>query len=66
MVRSDPNGTSLVRWEHYPLRYHAPVYEHGEWLRPTFKCDGLVDEWVVTYVAPFFGMNPLKTQLEFQ
>lgn len=65
MVRSDPNGTSLVRWEHYPLRYFAPKYEHGEWLRPTFKCDGMVDEWVVTYVAPFFGMNPLKTRLEF-
>lgn len=66
MVRSDPNGTSLVRWEHYPLRYFAAKYEHGEWLRPTFKCDGMVDEWVVTYVAPFFGMNPLKTRLEFQ
>ena len=77
MIRSDPNGTSLVRWEHYPLRYYAPKYEHGEWLRPEFKCrnrkyenyvaqDEWIDDWVVTYVVPFFGSNDLKTRLEFQ
>ncbi|XP_069124223.1 uncharacterized protein [Argopecten irradians] len=66
MVRSDVNGTSLVRFEYYPIQYYAPKYEHGEWLRPEFKCDDRVMDWVVTYVVPFFGFNELKTMLEFK
>ncbi|XP_014776491.1 uncharacterized protein LOC106873574 [Octopus bimaculoides] len=66
MIRSDINGSSLIRFEYYPLTYHAPKYEDGEWLRPVFKCDGRVDAWVLTYVVPFFGMNTLKTQIEFK
>lgn len=69
MIRSDENGTSLVRFEHYPLTYLAPTYEHGEWLRPEFKCDPTklkYEDWVSTYVVPFFGRNDLKTHLEFK
>lgn len=69
MVRSDVNGTSLVRFEYYPLTYYAPRYAQGEWLRPHFMCgtDGgvTVNNWVVSYVVPFFGHNQLKTRLEF-
>ncbi|KAK7107826.1 uncharacterized protein [Littorina saxatilis] len=66
MIRSDYNGTSSIRFEYYPLTYRAATYEDGEWLRPEFKCDGRVNDWVVTYLAPFFGKNDLKTRLEFK
>ncbi|XP_071112765.1 uncharacterized protein [Haliotis cracherodii] len=66
MIRSNPMGTSLIRFEYYPLTYRAPRYEDGEWLRPQFKCDGMVNDWVVTYVVPFFGKNSLKTEIEFK
>jgi hypothetical protein len=66
MIRSDPAGTSLIRFEHYPLNFYAPTYEQGEWLRPEFKCDKRVMDWVVTYVVPFFGLDSLKSKLEFK
>lgn len=66
MIRSSPNSTSSIRFEHYPITYRAPSYEDGEWLRPEFKCDGMVDDWVATYVVPFFGLNSVKTQVEFK
>ncbi|KAL5010556.1 hypothetical protein ScPMuIL_012861 [Solemya velum] len=66
MIRSDYKGTSLVRFEHYPLTFRAPLYEHGKWLRPQFKCDGRVDDWVITYVVPFFGPDMLKQRIEFK
>ncbi|GAB1603596.1 uncharacterized protein LOC115222177 [Argonauta hians] len=66
MIRSNIKGKSLIRFEYFPLTFRAPRYEDGEWLRPVFKCDGRVDAWVLTYVVPFFGMNTLKTQIEFK
>ena len=66
MIRSGPNQTSSIRFEHYPITYRAPDYEDGEWSRPTFKCDDMVDDWVVTYTVPFFGLNSIKTQIEFK
>ncbi|KAK7494317.1 hypothetical protein BaRGS_00014420 [Batillaria attramentaria] len=66
MIRSDYNGTSLIRFEYYPITFRAATYEDGEWLRPQFKCDGRVSDWVVTYLAPIFGKNDLKTRLEFK
>lgn len=66
MIRSDYNGTSSIRFEYYPLTFRAATYEDGEWLRPEFKCDNRVDNWVITYLAPFFGKNDLKTRLEFK
>ncbi|XP_013089446.2 uncharacterized protein LOC106073439 [Biomphalaria glabrata] len=66
MIRSNYNGTSLVRFEYYPYTYRAAQYEDGEWLRPQFKCDGMVDSWVVTYLAPFFGKDDIKQNIEFK
>lgn len=70
MIRSSPNSTSSIRFEHYPITYRAPRYEDGEWLRPEFKCDPSddqkVNDWVSTYVVPFFGLNSVKTQIEFK
>ena len=70
MIRSSPNSTSSIRFEHYPITYRAPRYEDGEWLRPEFKCDPTddkkVNDWVSTYVVPFFGLNSVKSQIEFK
>ncbi|CAG5117529.1 unnamed protein product, partial [Candidula unifasciata] len=65
-IRSDPNGTSSVRHEYYPLTYRAASYEQGFWTKPHFRCDGNVDTWVMTYVSPFFGMDRLRKRLEFR
>ena len=66
MIRSNPQGESLVRFEYYPLTFRAPRYEDGEWLRPEFKCDDRINDWVISYVVPFFGKNALKTRIEFK
>ncbi|XP_060582788.1 uncharacterized protein LOC132739151 [Ruditapes philippinarum] len=66
MIRSSPNSTSSIRFEHYPITYSAPSYEDGEWSRPEFKCDGYIDDWVSTYTVPFFGLNSDKSQIEFK
>lgn len=66
MIRSSPNSTSSVRFEHYPITYRAPSYEDGEWTRPEFRCDDRIDDWVSTYSVPFFGLNSLKSQIEFK
>jgi len=66
LIRSDVKGSSLVRFEYYPYTYVAAEYEDGEWLRPQFRCDGRVDSWVMTYLAPFFGLDDLKERIEFK
>ncbi|XP_059149166.1 uncharacterized protein LOC131936271, partial [Physella acuta] len=66
MIRSNYEGTSLVRFEYYPYTYKAAQYEDGEWLRPQFKCDDRVNTWVVTYLAPFFGKDDIKENIEFK
>ncbi|XP_041376803.1 uncharacterized protein LOC121389271 [Gigantopelta aegis] len=66
LVRSNPEGTSSVQFEYFPMSYKAPAYKDGFWTRPTFKCDGRVDEWVLTYVVPFFGLDGLKKKIQFK
>ncbi|RUS70685.1 hypothetical protein EGW08_021543 [Elysia chlorotica] len=65
-VRSNPEGTSRVRHEFFPITYRAAPYEVGFWTKPHFRCDGKVDAWVMTYVSPFFGLDSLRTKLEFR
>jgi len=67
MIRSGPNSTSSIRFEHYPITFYAPSYEDGEWSRPVFKCKKEeVKDWVVSYTVPFFGPNSIKSQIEFK
>jgi len=66
MIRSDVNGTSLVKFELFPLYFRAPKEEDGLWSEPYFDCDGYVNEWVVTYSVPFFGLNSVATDIEFK
>ena len=65
-VRNDPNGTSAVKHEHYPVRYWAPAVKDGHWTRPYFKCDDRVNKWVVTYAVPFIGHDGIKKKLQFK
>ncbi|ESO96905.1 hypothetical protein LOTGIDRAFT_214442 [Lottia gigantea] len=65
-IRSNPEGDSRIRFEHFPLRYKAPEYKDGYWTNPRFKCDGRVDRWIVTYVIPFFGWDGVKRKIQFK
>ena len=48
------------------MYYQAPRVEDGLWSVPYFACDGDVDEWVVTYSTPFFGLNSVASDIEFK
>ena len=50
-----PEGGGLTCYQGGPLQYRAAAFGKGYWTSPHFKCDGFVDDWVVTYAAPFFG-----------
>ncbi|CAL1537135.1 unnamed protein product, partial [Lymnaea stagnalis] len=65
-LRSDIEGTSTSRHENFPLIYRAATYELGFWTSPHFRCDGKVDQWVMTYVSPFFGVDSMGTKLVFR
>ena len=66
MIRSGKTGASLKRFELYPLYYRAPKLEDGWWSAPYFDCDGYVNNWVITYSVPFFGLNTIGTDIEFK
>lgn len=66
MIRSDLDGTSLNKFQIYPLYYSAPLETDGWWSEPYYDCDGYVNEWVITYSVPFFGFNSIGSALEFK
>lgn len=66
MIRSDLAGTSLKKFEMYPQYYQAPKEQDGWWSPPYFDCDGYVNDWVITYAVPFFGLNTIRSALEFK
>lgn len=65
MIRADENGTSSVKFEYFPMTYQAPDYADGIWIGPTFRCDGRVDAWVMTYLSPFFKRDPFSNKIRF-
>lgn len=65
-LRSDVNGTGHKRFEYFPVSYRAPELKHGRWSRPYFKCDGITDDWVMTFTVPFFGRTRLRDRLQFR
>lgn len=66
MIRSDLQGSSLRKFELYPLYYRAPNETDGWWSAPYFDCDGYVNEWIITYSIPFFGLNSIGSAIEFK
>lgn len=65
LVRSDAKGTSSIKFEYYPIGYYAPKYEDGLWSHPKFKCDGMTDNWVMTYSIPFFRRDYVAKKNKF-
>ena len=47
------------------ISYRAPTYTDGKWSGPTYKCDGMLSDWVFTYRVPFFGPVSSGRQLYF-
>ena len=66
LIRSDLRGTSLKKFELYPLYYHAAREEDGWWSAPYFDCDGFIKDWIITYSVPFFGRNTIGSAIEFK
>ncbi|XP_070188715.1 uncharacterized protein [Littorina saxatilis] len=54
-IRSSIEGGGLSAFAVDPLTYHTVSLGQARWTSPYYKCDGLVDDWVVSYAAPFFG-----------
>lgn len=58
-VRTDVTGAELKPYEHFPLYFRAAVFEDGFWSAPYFDCN-LLNDWVITYSVPFFGLSKDK------
>ncbi|KAL8600138.1 hypothetical protein ACOMHN_060090 [Nucella lapillus] len=61
-VRSSKLGGDLADFAIDPLEYRATPLAEGYWTAPYYKCDGRVDQWVVTYAAPFFGPSVAEAE----
>ena len=67
LIRSDLLGNSaLKRFNVYPMYYRAPNETDGWWSAPYFDCDGYVNDWIITYSVPFFGLNSIGSAIEFK
>jgi hypothetical protein len=66
LIRSDLAGTSLKKFELYPLYYRAPAEKDGWWSAPYFDCNGYVNDWIISYSVPFFGQNSIGSAIEFK
>ncbi|ELU11322.1 hypothetical protein CAPTEDRAFT_161811 [Capitella teleta] len=66
LIRSDLGGTSLKKFELYPLYYRAPSEKDGWWSAPYFDCNGYVNDWIISYSVPFFGQNSIGSAIEFK
>ena len=66
LIRSDLAGTSLKKFELYPQYFRAPKEEDGWWSAPYFDCDSYINDWILTYSVPFFGLNSIGTAIEFK
>ncbi len=65
-VRTDLNGTSVKKFQFFPIRVQVPKETDGYWTEPYFKCDGFVNEWIVTYSIPFFGKTSIRSRPKFK
>jgi hypothetical protein len=65
-VRYNSTGLYAIRYDHYPLQYKAAELKHGYWTSPYFDCGGFHNQWILTYAAPFFGWDKIKSRLEFK
>lgn len=64
-VRSNSNGTSQRHFKYRDLVYKAPTFKTGQWSGPTYRCDGRIDKWVITYTVPFFNWDMYLSSVKF-
>ncbi|XP_029641233.1 uncharacterized protein LOC115216171 isoform X1 [Octopus sinensis] len=64
-VRSNINGTYQSHFKYSDLVYKAPTFKSGRWSGPTYRCDGRIDKWVITYSVPFFSRNIYLSSVKF-
>ena len=65
-IRYNAQGYNLIRYDRYPLEYHAAELSHGYWSSPYYDCGGFHHQWLVSYAAPFFGWDSIKSHLELK
>lgn len=65
-IRYNAHGYTLIRYDRYPLQYHAAELHHGHWSSPRYDCGGFHNHWIVSYAAPFFGWDSIKARLELK
>lgn len=65
-IRYNSSGLYSIKYDHYPLHYKAAELRHGHWTSPYFDCYGFHKEWIITYAAPFFGWDKIKSRIEFK
>ncbi|GFS50117.1 g-protein coupled receptor [Trichonephila clavipes] len=65
-IRYNSSGLYPIRYDRYPLQYKAAEVKHGYWTAPYFDCGGFHNQWLITYAAPFFGWDKIKSRLEFK
>ncbi|XP_054706356.1 uncharacterized protein LOC129216197 [Uloborus diversus] len=65
-IRYNQSGLYPIRYDRYPLQYRAAEMRHGYWSAPFFDCGGFHNQWLITYAAPFFGWDKIKSRLEFK
>uniref|UniRef100_T1IVI8 GPR158/179 extracellular domain-containing protein n=1 Tax=Strigamia maritima TaxID=126957 RepID=T1IVI8_STRMM len=63
-IRANQDGEYATKYDHFPIRFRGPNLEHGYWTSPYYDC-GFHNQWIVTYAAPFFGWDDIRTNLEF-
>lgn len=65
-MRFNSNGYNLIRYDRFPLQYRAAELRHGLWSSPYYDCGGFHNQWKITYTAPFFGWDSIKSRLELK
>ncbi|GIY87594.1 hypothetical protein CEXT_418131 [Caerostris extrusa] len=65
-IRYNSSGLYPIRYDRYPLQYKAAELKHGYWTAPYFDCGGFHNQWLITFAAPFFGWDKIKSRLEFK
>lgn len=60
------SGTYKTKYEIFPETWRGPEVTDGYWTVPFYDCYGYNKMWVITYAAPFFGLDSIRRQIEFK
>ncbi len=66
IIRSDVAGSDVKEHHYYPIDYHAATIQDGIWTEPFYPCDDRVNDFVLVYSVPFFGVYDVSFEVEFR